>query len=38
VTILGLQTVITLGAIYFLLGDLKADLREVRAKVSQKQP
>jgi hypothetical protein len=38
VTILGVQTVIILGAVYFLLSDLKADLREVRAKVTQKQP
>ena len=33
VTILAIQTTVILGAVYFLLGDIKADLRDLRAKI-----
>jgi hypothetical protein len=38
VGLMGVQTVLILGAVYFLLSDLKADLREIRTRVSALSP
>ena len=36
--LIGIQTVLILGAVYFLLGDIKADLRDERSRITQQHP